>query len=370
MTLQRFVTDRFLLLPVGAAIAVVWANTAGDSYFRTAHALAFVVNEVGMAVFLGLIAHDLVAAAQPGGVLHSWRRWATALLAAAGGAAAASGVYLLWINVWHETVLSDAWPVAAAIDIAAGYYVLRLLRMGRGAQAFLLLVGAITGAAGLLLLGGWPAGRATTPWGMAVVAAAVLAAAALRRRRHTAFAPYIAAGVVSWLGCFAAGIHPALALLPIVPFMPIVPRRGDPFADVADDGEVHHAERVWGHGAQSVVFAFGLVNAGVLVTAYDTATWALLAAALVGRPIGILAGAGLARAAGFALPPRVGWRGLVVIALATSSGFTFALFAAASLLPVGAVLQQVKVGALATVAGGALAALAAWLLGVGRFGKA
>ena len=40
----RFVADRFLWLPLGAAIALVWANTAGESYFRLAHTLAFPVN--------------------------------------------------------------------------------------------------------------------------------------------------------------------------------------------------------------------------------------------------------------------------------------------------------------------------------------
>ena len=44
--LVRFVMDRFLLLPLGAAIAIVWANTASESYFRFAHALAFPVNEI------------------------------------------------------------------------------------------------------------------------------------------------------------------------------------------------------------------------------------------------------------------------------------------------------------------------------------
>ena len=51
----RFVNDRFLWLPLGAALALVWANVAAESYFRTAHALAFPVNEIGMALFLGLI---------------------------------------------------------------------------------------------------------------------------------------------------------------------------------------------------------------------------------------------------------------------------------------------------------------------------
>ena len=48
----RFVTDRYLLLPAGALIALVWTNTAGESYFQFAHAIAFPVNEIGMALFL------------------------------------------------------------------------------------------------------------------------------------------------------------------------------------------------------------------------------------------------------------------------------------------------------------------------------
>ena len=37
------------LLPLGALIAIVWASTASDTYFRIAQALAFPVNEIGVA---------------------------------------------------------------------------------------------------------------------------------------------------------------------------------------------------------------------------------------------------------------------------------------------------------------------------------
>jgi len=43
------------------------------------------------------------------------------------------------------------------------------------------------------------------------------------------------------------------------------------------------------------------------------------------------------------------------------------LFAAASLLPLGAVLTQIKVGALATAAGAVITLVVARLLRVGRF---
>ena len=71
----RFVNERFLWLPLGAALALAWANTGPESYFRTAHALAFPVNEIGMAIFLGLITQEALEAVMPGGALAAWRRW-------------------------------------------------------------------------------------------------------------------------------------------------------------------------------------------------------------------------------------------------------------------------------------------------------
>ena len=82
--LDRFV-HRYLALPTAVAIALVWANTAPEGYFVFAHSLAFPVNEIGMALFVGLIVQEIVEAVMPGGALHSWRRWSLPLLAAAGG---------------------------------------------------------------------------------------------------------------------------------------------------------------------------------------------------------------------------------------------------------------------------------------------
>jgi Na+/H+ antiporter NhaA len=92
-----------------------------------------------------------------------------------------------------------------------------------------------------------------------------------------------------------------------------------------------------------------------------------LLAALVGRPAGILASIALAVAAGLRLPNRLHWRELVVVALAASAGFTFALFFAASVIPAGPLLNELKLGALSTAVSAALAFAAARLLHVGRF---
>jgi hypothetical protein len=59
----------------------------------------------------------------------------------------------------------------------------------------------------------------------------------------------------------------------------------------------------------------------------------------------------------------------MVIAFATSSGFTLALFFATSALAVGPILAQIKIGALLTVLGALITVGAAHTLRVGRFAR-
>ena len=366
----RFVFDRYLLLPLGAAIALVWANTDPEGYFTFAHRLAFPVNEIGMALFLGLVTQEVVEAVMPGGALHTWRRWTVPLIAAAGGLIGASFAFLAYVYWRQEAVLLQGWPVASAIDLAAGYYVLKAIFRGRSALTFFLLLGIATNAVGVIVLAVWPALTPSHMPGAVLLIAAVAVAAMLRRAKVRTFWPYLTVcGTASWCAFYWAGVHPALALVPIVPFLTHEPRRLEMFAEAPDDDAVHHAEHEWNVAVQVVLFLFGLVNAGVVLRGYDTGTGAVLVAALVGRPVGVLAAAAVAVAAGFHLPRRIGWRELAVIGLATSSGFTFSLFVATSLVPVGAVLTQLKLGALATVAGAALAYGVARVAGVGRFAR-
>jgi Na+/H+ antiporter NhaA len=96
--------------------------------------------------------------------------------------------------------------------------------------------------------------------------------------------------------------------------------------------------------------------------------WAIPVAA-IGRPIGIVAAAGVAIAAGLHLPLRVGWREVVVVGCTASIGLVFALFFATAVMPLGPLLLQLKTGALLTVAGSALAFAVARVLKVGRFAR-
>lgn len=352
----RYVVERFLLLPLGAAIALVWANSAAESYFRFARLVAFPINEIGMALFLALVAQEVRESFMRGGALHTWRRWTLPLAAAIGGFLGAAGLYLLYVQLRYETVLAGAWPAAAAIDVAAAYYVVKTVWRRSTVLPFVLLLALATDALGLAVVAVEHPSLYAQPAGLALVAGAVVAAALMRRLRVRVLWPYVVfCGPLSWAGLFLCGLHPALALLPIIPFLPHEPRRADPFVEPADDDPVHHFEHEWSELVQVILFLFGLANAGVVLRGYDSGTWAMLAAALIGRPAGILVGIGLAVALGLRLPRRVGWGQLAVVALASSSGFTFALlFATGSIAP-GPVLAQVKLGALLSVVAAPLA---------------
>jgi NhaA family Na+:H+ antiporter len=368
--LWHFVMDRFLLLPLGAVVAMVWANTAAESYFRFSHRLSFVVNEIAMAFFLALIAQEVLEAVMPGGALHHWRRWGTTIVAAAGGILGTTVVYLLYVNLKYELVLEMAWPVACAIDIAAGYYVLKLIFRRSSALPFLLMIAVVTNIFGFIVVALRPPYVDVRPGGIVLMLAALAIGVAMRRFKVRPFWPYIViCGGLSWWALYLEGMHPALALVPIVPLLPHEPRRLNLFADPKDDDEVHHFEHEWNEAVQAVLFFFGLVNAGVMLRGYGTGTWATLTAALVGRPVGILAAILIAVALGMHLPRRIGWRELLVVALATTSGFTFALFFATGLIPIGPLLAEIKLGALGTAAGALVAIGVARLLRVGRFGQ-
>jgi NhaA family Na+:H+ antiporter len=367
--LARHVLDRFLMLPLGAAIALVWANTAAESYFWFTQWLSFPVNEIGMAFFFALATQEIVEAVMPGGALHTWRHWGLPVAAAGGGIVGAVAVYLAFVTLSYEAVLTTAWPIASAIDVAAAYYLLKGIMPRSAALPFALVVGIASDAFGILVVAPRYPTIEIHSSGAVLLLLAIALAGVMRAMGVRAFWPYLSiCGAISWLAFLWAGLHPAFALVPIVPFLPHEPRRLDLFADPPDDDAVHHFEHEWHTVVQGILFFFGIVNAGVVLRGYDTGSTAMILAALVGRPVGILAAVGLALLAGLHLPRRLGWRELVVVALASSSGFTIALFFATGVVAIGPVRQQVTIGALATGAGLLLAFGAARLLRVGRFG--
>ena len=369
--LSRFTVEHLLVLPLGALIALVWANTAAESYVRLTLAMTFLVNDLAMVVFFGLITKEVVEATAPGGVLHRWRRALLPVIASVGATAVPALIYMNFVDRVDEPVLALGWPVTFATDLAFGYFVARLIFHRHPAIPFLLLLGISANALGFVMLALFYPTRDLHLGGGAVVMAVALGlAAALRRARVKSFWPYIlGSGGLSWCALFWGGLHPALALVPIMPFLPHAARDPGFFVD-ARPGARDALSRfeIWStYPSQVALFFFGLVNAGVPLGALEPGTLGVAVATVTGRPLGILAAAALALAAGLHLPQGVGWRELIVVGLATAIGFSVGLFFSAAVFPPGQLLSETRMGVLLSLAGAPLAIVAARLLRVGRF---
>jgi NhaA family Na+:H+ antiporter len=366
----RFVATHYLVVPLGVGLALVWASASATTYFRFAEALSFVVNDIGLAFAFAFLAQEVVEATLPGGTLHPRRRAALPLVAGAGGTLGAVAVYLAYIHAGDESMLAQGWPIASAVDLVVCYAVARSI-FGRSAGAsFLLLLTIASNAIGLVLVFERFPVAELHPTAAMLLVPAIGGAAWLRRTQvRTIWVYVLLCGALSWFGCYWSGVHPALALLPIVPFLPHAPRGLNPTVDRprGPHASADHFEHVFKYPVQAIAFVFGLVNGGVLIRGYDSGTWAMLYAALVGRPLGVLLGIGFGVLAGLRLPRRFGWREAVVVALAASPSFACGLFFATAVFPVGPLLTQIEMGALSTIIGWPLALVAARLLRVGRF---
>jgi NhaA family Na+:H+ antiporter len=368
--LSRFALEHLLLLPLGAAIALVWVNIAPESYFRFTYAIAFAVNDIAMMFFFALIAKEVVEATAPGGVLHPWQRALLPIVASIGATAVPALIHVRVVEALEEPMLADAWPVALAVDLAVTYFVARFIFRRHPIIPFLLLLGIASDALGILALAlVSPTIDVRLIGGGLILAAAIGVALALRWYRVESFWPYlIAAGGLSWYAFFYSGLHPALALVPIMPFLPRASRDPGFFVDASPEARdtLSRFEVWWKYPAQIALFFFGLVNAGVPFGALEIGTWGLPIAVIVGKPVGVLVGAAAAMAIGLRMPARVTWPALGIGGLIVAAGFSVGLFFTSALLPPGQLRSEMYMGVLLSLLAAPLAIVLAKMMGVGR----
>jgi NhaA family Na+:H+ antiporter len=364
----RFILDNSLLLLAGTASAVVWANVNGESYDAVAHPLHFWVNDLGMVFFFALAAKEVFEATLPGGPLASPRRALSPLAAAVGGMVAPALIYMVLAMTRGPVELTRGWAIPCATDIAFSAMVARLVfPVSHPAIPFLLLLAIADDALGLVILAVfYPSGPLALLWLAGLMSAAVLAAVWLRRRRMRSFWPYlIGPGALSWAALYLGGFHPALALVPIVPFMP----HGAGDLGLFDSREesrsdtLNRFEHWWATPVQFVLLLFGFANAGVPFERIGPGTYYVLAGLLLGKPIGILLFSNVARLAGASLPAGLRLGDLFVVGVAASIGFTVALFFATAAFPAGTALAETKMGALLSFVAAPLAIVVARMVG-------
>ncbi|MSO50135.1 MAG: sodium:proton antiporter [Acidobacteria bacterium] len=354
----QFILDNSLLLIGGSLIALVWANLNYPAYVSFAHLLHFGVNDVGMVFLFALATKEVVEAMLPGGPLASAKQAAVPVFAAIGGMVMPAGLFVMSAYAINDMEVVRGWAITCATDIAFSYLVARMIfPTGHPAIPFLLLLAIADDAMGLIILAiFYPSAPLALGMLTLWLSGAIALAWILRRRLVGNFWVYVMGpGVMSWIGLYVGGLHPALALAPIVPFMPRLTMNG--------------FEHWWKAPVQVVLLLFGLVNAGVPLSSVGEVTWMVLGSLVIGKPLGIFAFVMIAGAFGFPRAVGLEKRSMIVIGVTAGIGFTVALFFTTAAFPTTSpYLDQAKMGALLSFLAAPLAIGLAKALKVGTAG--
>lgn len=370
----RMALDNSLLMITGAVIALLWANFDYTSYEHVTHPLHFVINDIAMVFFFGLATKEIIEATAPGGALHSLRRAAVPVIAAAGGMAGPALLYVGMSVLAEAPELLRGWAIPAATDIAFSYMIARIIfGTTHPAIPFLLLLAIADDALGLIILAVfYPSGEVRPLLFVALLTTACITAWVLRRQKVQSFWSYILLpGTISWTGFYLGGLHPALALVPVLPFLPHAKRDGDvlPETNGSQRDTLSNFEHWWKTPVELILFLFALTNAGVPLSGVGLATWVVLVALVLGKPLGIMTLTALSEIAGLTRPVGLQWKDILVLSLAAGIGFTVALFFTTAAFPIGAILNAAKLGALLSVLAAVAALGLARLMGVGRMAR-
>jgi NhaA family Na+:H+ antiporter len=388
----QFVFNNSLLLILGAAAAMLWANIDFAGYrgmvawplWHSSHFgflydgvrvldLHYLVNDVLMALFFAVAGREVWIAMLPGGDLHHIRRAAVPVLCAVGGMAGPAVVFILGaICLGREGQLGRGWAIPTATDIAFSYLVARMI-FGRGhpAVTFLLLLAIADDALGMGVLAVfYPQEPVHAAWLLlSLVAVGVgIGFRALRIRRFPWY--LLVPGTISWIGFALSGLHPALGLLPIVPIVPHVhPFRFRPGWNLVNPSDTDSFEYWLRNPVEVILGLFALCNAGLPLGGLDagqlSVSLLVLAALLIGKPLGIVL-TGLASVKLLGLRTTLSWAQMLVVSCAAGIGFTVAIFVATVAFAPGPVADAAKLGAVASFIAGAVAWAVAKAAGVGR----
>jgi Na+/H+ antiporter NhaA len=394
-------TGGALALVAAALAALVWANVGPDSYDSfwatkltiavgdesISHTLRAWVNEGLMTLFFLVIGLEGRRELDLG-ELRERRRLGIPVLAAIGGIGAAIGIYSL-VNAGGEA--AGAWGVAMSTDTALALGILALLAPSWATRmrVFLLTVVVMDDLAAILVIA-FVYSEDVSLDALAIAAGLFALLAALRFVGSWRAPLAVLVSVAIWLVLSKSGIDPVVAGLVIgLVTSAYTPARGEleratavarSFREQPTPESAASAQRTLAatispnerlqyrlHPWTSFVIVplFALANAGIHLNGAllgdaigSPVTLGIVAAYVVGKPLGILFASWLATRQMFGgARLTLTWPGLASTAAAAGVGFTLSLLIADRSLS-GELLDQAKVGVLATAL---LSPLLAWL---------
>lgn len=312
----------------------------------------FVVNDLFMVLFFGIAAKEVSESFLPGGALSSLSKASMPAIATVGGVLGPVATFFILNAIFAPTPdIHTAWAVPTATDIAYCWLFAQII-FGRShpAVTFLLVLAVLDDLIGMLIIAVFYTNEVHLQW-LGLVVGAIVICEAMRRFGVKSFWPYlIIGGTMCWFGLHKTGVHAALALVPVIPFMPHGGRDAGLFKEKGEGDFVHdeehdpgHADHEHGHHNDTMnafehffkpivdvgLFTFGLANAGVVLSMGSftaSPTWIILGSLLVGKTLGILVFAFIGIKLGFSLPKPMRLNQVVVLGCVAGIGFTVALF--------------------------------------------
>ncbi len=368
-----------ILLIAAAALALVCANTPLEEFYdgfrelpvivqfgdlRIAKPLLLWINDGLMAVFFLLVALEIKREALSG-QLSSRAQLSLPLLCAVAGVAVPAGIFW-WINSGDATAM-QGWAVPAATDIAFALGILSLLgsRVPVGMKLLLSTIAVVDDLAAIIIIAlFYTSDLSMTALGCA--AAAIIGMFVLNRRKVRALTPYLLLGTVVWVCVLKSGVHATLAGVITGLMIPHYDRKDD-----IDDATQHspletleHALHPW--VAYLILPVFAFANAGLALGGFVPADvlrpvpLGILFGLVLGKPIGVVGMAVLAKAAGIARYPQgMDFRSMLGVGLLCGVGFTMSLFIASLAFSGAGNLREFAV--LGVLAASVMAALAGYL---------
>jgi len=365
-------------LIAGVLTALIWANTNYEGYSHFIHAkfigfdLHFIANDIIMVFFFGIAAVEITQSVLPGGDLNPIKKAINPLFATLGGVLGPIGVFFILNAIMGDPSYSNGWGIPTATDIALAWLLARTIFGGKHpAVSFLLLLAIVDDAIGLGIIAIFypdPSHPVQPAW-LLLTLAGMGVAFVLRKMNIKNYWPYIiVGGLLSWFGLYKAYIHPALALVFIIPFLPHAPREKEHLyeEDLEDHSPLSQFEHEWKAFVDFGLFIFGLTNAGVEFSGINSITWIIFLSLLIGKTIGISALTLVGEKIGFPLPEGMSHKDVFVVGIVAGLGLTVALFVAGAAFTDASIQGAAKMGALFSAFIAIIAFIVAKILGIKR----
>ncbi len=315
----------------------------------------FLFNDIFMTFFFGIVTVEIVQALSPKGALHPFSKAGNPIFATFGGVIGPILLYLLMCKLLQvNSEVYKGWGIPTCTDIAIAWLAARSIFGNKHpAISYLLLLAIADDAIGLVLLGVFypDSSHPFRPYFLILVAIGVIISIILRRKKIKKFGWYLLlGGCPSWLGLLCANLHPALALVFIVPFMPAGKgQHSTPYMIENENTTLARFEITFKKFIDFGLIGFGLANANVPLSSVNEITLIVLIALTLGKIIGIMGFAYIAMIFKFSLPSKMNSKELFLLSMLGGLGMTIPLFIAGQAFPDLNLQMPAKMGALLSV---------------------